>query len=63
MRVIKYLFTCPSDNYLFHENSVLKYLFQILQPPLPPWRLNGGPLMTNHIMSSLAIMRAHKVTM
>ena len=31
-RVIKNLFTtCLSDNYLFHENSVLKYVFQ--KPP------------------------------
>ena len=31
-------------------------------PPPPPWRLSGGPLMTNHRMSSLAIIRAHKDT-
>ena len=28
--------------------------------PPPPWRLNSGPLMTNHRMSSLAIIRALK---
>ena len=37
--------------------------FKILQPPPPPWRLNGDPLMTNHRMSSLAIKRAYKDTM
>ena len=31
-------------------------------PPPPPLRLSGGPLMTNHRMSSLAIIRAHKDT-
>ena len=30
--------------------------------PPTPWRLSGGPLMTNHKMSSLAIIRAHKDT-
>ena len=33
-----------------------------LLPPPPPWRLNGGPHMTNHRMSSLAIIRALKDT-
>ena len=29
LRAIKYLFTtCPSGNYLFHENLVRKYLFK-----------------------------------
>ena len=53
--------TCPSDNYLFHENLISKYLLQKHSTP-PPWRLSGGPLMTNHRMSSLAIIRAHKDT-
>ena len=31
-------------------------------PPPTPCRLSGGPLMINHRMSSLAIIRAHKDT-
>ena len=62
MSDIKYVFI-PSDNFLFHENSVSKYLFQKYSSPPPPWQLiNGGPLMTNHRMSSLAIIRAQKDT-
>ena len=30
--------------------------------PPPPPVVRGGPLMTNHRMSSLAIIRAHKDT-
>ena len=36
--------------------------FKNTPPPPPPWRLSGGPLMTNHRMSSLAIIRSHKDT-
>ena len=33
---IRYFFeTCPSDSYLFHKNSVPKYLFQKTPPPPP----------------------------
>ena len=33
LRAIKYLFSaCPSHNYLFHENSVSKYLFYPFSP-------------------------------
>ena len=35
---IKYLFTtCPSDNYLFHENFVIKCLLKNTPAPPPPW--------------------------
>ena len=56
--------TCLSDNYLLNENSISKYLLQKNSTPPPPlpWRLSGAPLMTNHRMSSLAIICAHKDT-
>ena len=55
---IKYLYTiCPSDNYLFHENSVSKYLFQkYSSPPLeiewwPPKPETGHNLKSRNILN------------
>ena len=37
LMVIKYLLTsCPSDNYLSYEKSVIKYLFRKYSTTLPP---------------------------
>ena len=57
LRAIKYLFTtCPSDSYLFHENSISKYLLKKYSNLPGDWIVQT--LMTNHRMSSLAIIRA-----
>ena len=56
--------------YLQHVLQTIIYFMKIQfqniyfenTPPPTPCRLSGGPLMPNHRMFSLAIIRAHKDT-
>ena len=53
-----YLFQqLAATNYLFYHLLALNYLFQ--KYPCPPWRLNGGPLITLLFKLFISVVTDH----